>query len=80
MEGVQPDFYFSSAVPVEPDARVRGPLHEEHICGIAHDECLSMSWGEAVECMSEVRTRSASFGRFLFGTSYKPVYFFIPEQ
>jgi len=78
-EDAQSDFYFTSAAPVEPDFRVRGPLNEEEICGIVQDECRDVTWAEAVGCMSEVR-RSAAPGRFIFGPSYKPVYFFIPGR
>jgi hypothetical protein len=79
-EGEQPDFYFVSAAPPEPDARVRGPLAEEEIRDIVRDECREISWAEAVECMSELRTGEGAFyGRFLFGPSYKPVYFFMPD-
>lgn len=73
----QSDFYFISSAPVEPDTRIHGPLDEEQICRIVDDECRDLTWAEAVGCMSEAR-RSAAPGRFIFGPSYKPVYFFIP--
>lgn len=79
-EGAQPDFYFVSSTPANPDSRVRGPLGEEHICQIVGNEGRVMSWQEAFDRMSDVRAaRNAFYGRFVFGPNYKPVYFLIPD-
>jgi hypothetical protein len=78
-EGTQPDFYFPSAAPVSSDCRVRGPLGDRDICQIVGDDGRVMSWGEAIDRMSDVRAaRGVSYGRFPLGRKYKPVYFFIP--
>ena len=76
-EGLQLDYFYTSGAPVETDARVRGPLSEEQICGIARNESRQMSWENAVEAMSEVRAAATGhfYGRFLFGPNYKPVIF-----
>lgn len=81
MDEVPSDLYLTTDTTTDPDDRVLGPLNQEQICDLVWDRCNEMSWKDAVNCMREIRTSSkASYSRFVFGATYKPVYFFIFDE